>query len=948
MKEYLLGLGRRAVALCLILVLCIGSVWQLAYADTATSSEPVATTSALAATSSDLALPTATTSDELTLDTAVATSDPALDAATTTPGLNATSTEAAATSTEGTGGQSGASIDTGDAIASTSVAGGLNTNEANDIDQPGETNSSTITASTTNEATSTTLDQTEASTGNNTATSSDLSTIVTGVAQATANIINEVNTNIFNSAGLILFLNQLFGGGFDLNFYDLSFFFAGGPGASPTQTVGTTTPQCTLLTCLNSSALNVLNTNDATITNSVIVRSSTGGNAASSSGDATISTGDAYAAANVVNLVNTNIVNSSYLLLSFNNFGDLTENITLPGQHFFSNLFDRGEASSSINSSSIAIEGTSTVALTGTTTASAETGDNIATSTEASSTAEASSTPTGSGAIDTGVAYSSATTFNQANTTRVGGTSVFMLFRVSGPWSGHIVGLPEGLVAKTIPDGSSNLIEIQSQDATTTPEAAQLLQEFNSSQFTSMATNTAAIENNVEANADTGHNQATSSAGLSSIMTGSAYAAANVVNLVNTNIVGQNWIFAVFNIFGGLSGDIVFSDGAPNLTLRAEATPADTAPGGSVTYTFTVANTGDADATDVILNATFDNTLLAFDAASGASSTLTGASWHLGLIPRGGTRTFTAVAKVGSNFPAGQQATVPLTAAAVNNVITSPATSNNVHADIVVTSPAAPSTGGGGGGSGGSGSAGGGPIGLFGAGGGVGFPSTASPSIHIEQSSSSSTIVVPATIDFKVSVSDPDSAGPLYGATLEDTLYAPDGSALYDKSWALDTVNPGDLINLSYSVAFAASTTPGTYRYVTKVSGMANHPFAGSATTTQSDSVLVIGAPGEVLGEATSTPSVPVAGDCALKLTSYLARGRHNPINEVIKLQAFLDLEGEALPITGFFGPMTSAAVSRFQTQFADEVLTPLGLTEPTGGVYALTEHKINELACDQ
>jgi hypothetical protein len=50
----------------------------------------------------------------------------------------------------------------------------------------------------------------------------------------------------------------------------------------------------------------------------------------------------------------------------------------------------------------------------------------------------ASTTPgtTGSGTVDTGKAYSSANTFNQVNSTNVGGTSVFMLFHVSSNWTG--------------------------------------------------------------------------------------------------------------------------------------------------------------------------------------------------------------------------------------------------------------------------------------------------------------------------------------------------------------------------------------------------------------------------------------------------------------------------------------------------------------------------------
>ncbi|MEK7068559.1 MAG: hypothetical protein AAB964_01955, partial [Patescibacteria group bacterium] len=260
-----------------------------------------------------------------------------------------------ATSTDGTGGQSGVggTVITGDATASTSVDNELNTNSVSIsqncaaatstdptpeelCDNPGqETNSSTITASTTNQGELGSAASSSATTGANAAEGDDgLATVVTGDALATANVINVINTNLFNSEGLILFINQLFGGGLDLRAYDLSYFFRGSPGASPT-TNANGNPQCTLLTCLNSSSLNVLNTNNATVTNDVIVRAGTGDNTATTSGqgtdaDAEIDTGDAYAAANVINLVNTNFINSSYLLLAFNKFGDLNEDIILP------------------------------------------------------------------------------------------------------------------------------------------------------------------------------------------------------------------------------------------------------------------------------------------------------------------------------------------------------------------------------------------------------------------------------------------------------------------------------------------------------------------------------------------------------------------------------------------------------------------------------------------
>ena len=63
------------------------------------------------------------------------------------------------------------------------------------------------------------------------------------------------------------------------------------------------------------------------------------------------------------------------------------------------------------------------------------------------------------------------------------------------------------------------------------------------------------VINNLKINADSGNNNILNTE-IANIDTGSSLAAANVINIANTNIIGRNWILAIINIFGNL-GDVV-------------------------------------------------------------------------------------------------------------------------------------------------------------------------------------------------------------------------------------------------------------------------------------------------------------------------------------------------------------------------------------------------------
>ena len=945
--------------------------------------------------------------------------DAILDSGLPVEDVSATTTEHAAsepenvlaTDEDNTGNKQGGTVLTGNAESRVSTENILNITRSS-IDGPGETNATLIKSETDNFGDLTNESEADAATGENEAIGgTGDATVLTGNAHASAEVFNVVNTNFFNSDGLILFLNPNNGDGLDLRQTDFSYFFDNGAGASPTQF------GCTVLTCLNSSALSVLNKNEAVVDNTVTVRADTGNNMASTteSGMVDIDTGDAYAAANVLNLVNTNFINSSYFLAAFNNFGDLNDDIVLPDEDFFDDLLSEGGSIPDLNSSSYVVNNTNTENFFGTTTANAVTGENVATT-----------TGEGHGEIFTGKANSSADSYTLANQTRVGGSSVYFVFKVWGDWSGEIKGLPRGMSWRQTPYG----IEVYSTGSG--PSRGDNMGEYNSSFFLASSTNEALVHTNVDVLATTGSNEALSEDGAGAIRTGDAYAQASVVNMVNTNIVGRNWMFATFNIFGDWSGDISFGGHSPDLNLGATLDASEPiAPDTDVSYEFTVTNNGVIAANGVTLSTSYNKNLLTLNTGdTGGITTSDGMRFNVGTLQPGESSIISVTGHVdGTDLPADSTVSLPLTATVSSNlrdqsdgdntqiltitIVTEPEVGDSNTGDDAGdgstdegedstnddeedprdrdddregssssggsggSSGAGGSSGGGGGGassggtggassgSGGSSGGGGGGGGIIAGGGGGGIASvdsrgswTPDPLVTMTKKASALNTVAPGIVDYEVIVQNDKTAGPVHNSILTDIMFDPLGEIMYERSWPLGALEPGDEIQLNYSVEFATSTAVGLYKNIARLTGQKNNSvavYAVDADLVEASSTITILPNGlDADGLATSTPKVsdPTINIskyvCEPLLTKNMRPGRGNDPLDVVKLQNFLNGEVDSgLPTTGYFGPLTTAAVKKFQAKYADEVLAPWNLTEPTGLVYTTTRKKINELACN-
>jgi len=783
------------------------------------------------------------------------------------PGESTESTEDGATGEEEPAAvvEGDAAIETGDAASDFAAGTEENTNDtASDVPEGSETN-----VENDNTAAADTSAAVSAETGANAAAGTGSATVDTGNAMASANVVNVVNTNIFNSEGLMYFLNVLMGNVST----DLRNIFSVLTGAEPAP------GGCSLEECANGdTALNVTNNNSAEVNNNVAVAASTGGNtAAAGAGNATISTGNAMASANVVNVVNTNITDAQYLLLSVNSMGNGSGDIIFPGADWFYDLLKQGSGVPAGSSNTFINNNTAAVSNNGAVVAN--TGDN---------------TGEGDGAtVSTGNATAAATVVNQVNT-NVFGDSLLFLFRVHGDWSGNVFGLPEGMSWRETGNGIELFFD---GDTVSAPGGS-------TDRLTVTNNNEAVVNNNVSVFALTGGNYASSEGGSTTIETGNAAASANIVNVVNTNVLGRNWVLAIFNIFGDWSGNIAF--GQPDLWVGARALTNGNLYGGSCfIYEVTVSNLGDADATNVVLTGLYSQIqqrIEEFQRELDGNMRL-----HMGRIAAGTAQTVTLPVCLSSYVPSGKEIVTEFEADSDEN---DGDESNNSEAISVVTMARA-----------------GGALRLGPA------------ELEITKTVSDEAIRASSSVEYTIVIEN--KGDPVYHALLVDTIYGPNGKAIHEQRWGLDTILAGETIIVSYEAFFNGDTKPGTYTNEAFVSGVDRNPDYETNLGNRVDSPIAAVEMQVVEGNVQ-----PKA--CEQLLYAYLRNGADNDVNEVSKLQYFLNtVEGEnGLAMTGLFDPETEDAVRRFQEKYADEVLTPWGILGSTGYVYYTTQKKINEIWC--
>lgn len=432
-------------------------------------------------------------------------------------------------------------------------------------------------------------------------------TINTGDAQAAGVVYNEANTNVVTENGELTTQNitgQYVG---DINLLEV---------------FNNVIDNAKNLHQENEDAFNIIlidNKNIADIENTVKVDANSGKNTAEDECGADIKTGDAVSLANIINIVNRNIVGNNWVFAVINIFGHWVGNLIVPGQGLLTvpgipgftqvNIKNENEAQVNNNAS-----------------ATANTGENSASGADAS--------------IQTGDATSGVNVKNIVNTNIVRNNWFFLMVNNMGSWVGQIMGWDEATGTY------STVYSYDFGSDTDCPECQTngLVSIYNH--------NIATVNNNVSAEANTGGNSATAG-GNASIKTGNAVAWVNIFNFINTNIVGNNWFFGVVNNLGKWEGNVIFA--YPDLSVSLSDGKDTAKVGDTLAYDVHYKNNGYADCADVQMMVSLApyETYKSDTSGSPLSQDGNNLTWNLSGLKAGEERSFTVTAKINKSMPVG-------------------------------------------------------------------------------------------------------------------------------------------------------------------------------------------------------------------------------------------------------------------------------------------------------
>lgn len=557
----------------------------------------------------------------------------------------------------------------------------------------------TIEVKNNNEATVSSDLNVEANSGENQATGGAQAEISTGDVEVIANLANIINENLTGSAFYQFIINVFdeFNGNINLasnvNQPDNN------NGSNPdVQAQNFNTGEDSSHSALASATyrLAVVNDNLVLLENNFDIEAQSGANIAEGS-TATINTGNVNVLVNLFNLLNTNLTGKNWFFSVVNVFNNLNGNIILPYEKWF---YENGTGTSNPSvaaENSAPGEGSTNVAIASSAISTTVTNNNTAEVTNNLTTTADSGNNQAVGQtteITTGQADIENNLLNVVNTNITGNNWLFIAVNLLGKWTGQVINGSLGFFLFNLgPTNSTSGESVSAVNQNTGGGSSNFAYGSLLNSQTVVNNNQALLTNNVNVLASSGSNKALTCGlcrGSASVNTGNVSVKNNVGNVVNTNITGNNWYFAMINIFGNWAGDLVLA--RPDLAVSVTDNKDEVNPGGTLTYTITYKNLGEVLAENVILNNTIpENT--SFISATGGNIAGRVITWDLGILNPGQEGSQEVAVKVDDGLPVGTTTLADL--AQIATSMDEPKQANNSASDqtIVYIPPAKQTTG---------------------------------------------------------------------------------------------------------------------------------------------------------------------------------------------------------------------------------------------------------------
>lgn len=354
--------------------------------------------------------------------------------------------------------------------------------------------------------------------------------VSTGDAAAIANILNMIQSSWDPANGdLTLFSADLFNNYFGDLLFDPSILLGNGTGSTND------------ISNNGNTDLTINVEENASIENDINLNATSGDATANGNTDVgDVSTGDATAIANVINMINSMINAGESFIGSINLHGDLNGDILLP-QSLLDILLGNGTNSTNTiantQNTDVDADFTTNSSITNNTNLTANSGD-----------AEANANTT-VGDVSTGDASTSVQEMNLIGQNVQGTKGLLVFVNVLGSWVGMLFGSP---VTASISGGNGT-------DSTNTISNTQ------NTNADIDVTRNYGIVNNLNLNATSGNATANANTTVGNVSTGNASSSVNLLNMIDSSMNFTDWFGVLFiNVFGNWNGSFGVNTEAGN------------------------------------------------------------------------------------------------------------------------------------------------------------------------------------------------------------------------------------------------------------------------------------------------------------------------------------------------------------------------------------------------